>query len=488
MSLDATALREWVQRVVHGTADRRAFLRCMLGLGLSGPYIAHLLTACTPAQAQTKQPAADFVPTRRGGGGKLRLLWWQAPTILNPHLASGTKDFDASRVVYEPLAAFDPDANFVPILAAEIPSLENGGVARDGTSVTWKLKQGVVWHDGKPFTADDVIFTWEFAADSATGATTAGSYTSIAHIDKLDDHTIKVVFQEPTAFWYDAFFGGRGLILPKHLLSQYKGQESRNAPYNLKPIGTGPYKIVEFKPGDVALYEIHPHYHMSNRPFFDTVELKGGGDATSAARAVLQTGEFDFGWNMQVEHAVKPYPFQTDALIRQAYALAVDRRTIGEQLYGPSGQPTSNFLTAPPRFVSPNTTWEFDLKKAAALLEQAGWKRGSTGVRTKNGQRLQVVYQTSVNPVRQKTQAIVKKAFEELPRTSTPTSRCTTRPRARLIRRRTWIALRVRRSPKRPTTGLAVTWCAGRMRTTIGSGSRPRQNWSRCSARRCSSR
>jgi len=75
MSLDATALREWVQRVVHGTADRRAFLRCMLGLGLSGPYIAHLLTACTPAQAQTKQPAVDFVPTKRGGGGKLRLLW-----------------------------------------------------------------------------------------------------------------------------------------------------------------------------------------------------------------------------------------------------------------------------------------------------------------------------------------------------------------------------------------------------------------------------
>jgi peptide/nickel transport system substrate-binding protein len=456
MSLDATALREWVQRVVHGTADRRAFLRCMLGLGLSGPYIAHLLTACTPAQAQTKQPAADFVPTRRGGGGKLRLLWWQAPTILNPHLASGTKDFDASRVVYEPLAAFDPDANFVPILAAEIPSLENGGVAKDGMSVTWKLKQGVVWHDGKPFTADDVIFTWEYAADSATGATTAGSYTSIAHIDKLDDHTIKVAFQEPTAFWYDAFFGARGLILPKHLLAQYKGQESRNAPYNLKPIGTGPYKSVGFNPGDVALYEINPHYHMPHRPFFDTVEFKGGGDAVSAARAVFQTGEFDFGWNMQVEHAVlsglerggkgkvlvtsgagiehilinftdpwtevdgersslkKPHPFQTDALIRQAYALAVDRRTIGAQLYGPSGQPTSNFLTAPPRFVSPNTTWEFDLKKAAALLDQAGWKRGSDGVRTKDGQRLKVLYQTSVNPVRQKTQAIVKKAFEEI--------------------------------------------------------------------------
>ena len=155
-----------------------------------------------------------------------------------------------------------------------------GTAKPDGTAVTWKLKQDVVLHDGQPFTADDVIFTWEFAADPATGAATLGSYTDIDHIDKLDAHTVKIVFKEPTAFWYDAFFSNRGHILPKHLFAQYKGQEARNAPYNLKPIGTGPYKIVDFKPGDVALFEINPQYHVPNRPFFDTVELKGGGDAT----------------------------------------------------------------------------------------------------------------------------------------------------------------------------------------------------------------
>ena len=101
----------------------------------------------------------------------------------------------------------------------------------------------------------------------------------------------------PTPRWYIS--GGQ--ILPKHLFAEYTGANARNAPYNLKPVGTGPYKIVEFKPGDVAHYEINPHYHMPNRPFFDTVELKGGGDATSAARAVIQTGEFDFAWNTQVE-------------------------------------------------------------------------------------------------------------------------------------------------------------------------------------------
>jgi len=225
MSIDETALRECLQRVVHGTVDRRALLRWMIGLGLSGPCIAHLLVASTPAQAQTKQPVADFVPTRRGGGGKLRLLWWQAPTILNPHLSSGTKDSDASRVVYEPLAAVDLDANFVPILAVEIPSLNNGGLAKDGTSVTWRLKPGVTWHDGTPFTADDVVFTWEFAADPATGATTTGTYENIERIDKLDDHTVKVVFKVPTAYWYGAFCSRVGLILPKHLFASYKGQD-----------------------------------------------------------------------------------------------------------------------------------------------------------------------------------------------------------------------------------------------------------------------
>ena len=115
MSLDEATLREWVHRVVHGMANRRAFLRYMMGLGLSGPFLGNLLATYAPAQAQT--PAAESrcsSPPNAVEGGKLRLLWWQAPTILNTHLASGTKDLDASRVVYEPLAAFDPDANFVP--------------------------------------------------------------------------------------------------------------------------------------------------------------------------------------------------------------------------------------------------------------------------------------------------------------------------------------------------------------------------------------
>jgi peptide/nickel transport system substrate-binding protein len=429
-----------------------------MGLGLSAPSIANLLAAYRPAPAHGARPAPQaFAPSKRGGGGRLRLLWWQAPTILNAHLATGTKDLDAARVVYEPLGAFNVNGDLVPILASEIPTFENKGLAPDGSAVTWHLKQGVVWQDGKPFSADDVIFTWEYAADPATGAVSSGSYLNIQRIEKLDDYTVRVVFKEPTPFWYDAFFSGRGHILPKHLMGDYKGQNSRNAPYNLMPVGTGPYKIVDFKPGDVVRYEINPTYHVANRPFFDTVELKGGGDATSAARAVLQTGEYDFAWNMQVEKDVAerierqggrgvfeifpgsnvehiqlnrtdpwtevdgersslkaPHPFLTDGKVRQAYACLVDRRTIAAELYGATGLPTSNFIDSPKRFQSPNTRWEFNVEKAGHLLDEAGWKRGGDGFRAKDGRRMKILFQTSVNPVRQKTQAIVKRAFEQI--------------------------------------------------------------------------
>ena len=185
----------------------------------------------------------------------------------------------------------------------KFPTARTAALAEDGKSVTWKLKQGVNWHDGKPFTADDVVFNWEYAADPATAATTIGTYKDVK-VEKVDDYTVTVQFEKPTPFWADAFVGARGMIIPKHLFEPYKGAKSREAPTNLKPVGTGPYLFVDFKPGDMVQGELNPNYHMANRPYFDTIEMKGGGDAVSAARAVLQTGEYDFAWNMQVEDEI----------------------------------------------------------------------------------------------------------------------------------------------------------------------------------------
>jgi len=448
--MEERELRALVDQVKAGALSRRRFVRMMVGLGLTAPLAAQMLASAGVAQAQTKW---TFNPTKRGGGGLVKALWWQAPTLLNPHFANGTKDQDACRIFYEPLASYDPDGNVIPVLAAETPSLQNGGVAKDGMSVTWKLKKNVVWHDGKPFTADDVVFNWEYVMDPATAAVTIGPYRDIVRIDKLDSHTVKIVFKSPTPFWSAPFCGAaNGVIVPKHLFQAFKGDKSREAPTNLKPVGTGPYKFVDFKPGDIVRGELNPNYHVPNRPFFDQVEMKGGGDAIGAARAVIQTGEYDYAWNMQVEDEIlkrleqggkgradivsggniehiqvnttdpwtevegerssakTKHPTLSDPAVRQALNLLVDRGSVQEEIYGRTGIATANFVNAPSRFVSKNTKWEFSVDKANQILESAGWKRGGDGVRAKDGKKLKFVYQTSINNPRQKTQQIVKQA------------------------------------------------------------------------------
>jgi peptide/nickel transport system substrate-binding protein len=444
-------LRTMIDEVKDGRMDRRGFVQRMLAFGLTAPMATQILAIGGAAMAEGP---SVYKPTKRGGGGALKLLWWQGPTLLNPHFATGTKDQDGSRLFYEPLACWDPDGNMKLVLAAEIPSLQNGGLAADGTSVTWKLKPGVKWHDGKPFTADDVVFNWEYARDPATATVTIGVHRDIT-VEKVDDLTVRIKFKKPTPFWADAFVGAPGSIIPKHLFAEYKGAKSREAPNNLSPVGTGPYKFVEFKPGDVIRGEINPDYHMPNRPHFDTIEMKGGGDAVSAARAVIQTGEYDFGWNIQVEDDVllrlekggkgktayavggdtefialnftdpntevdgerssikTKHPLFSDPAVRKALSMLVDREAVKKVIYGRAGRVTPNFLNGPEQFVSKNTTWEFSIEKASKLLEDAGWKVGADGIREKDGKKLKLLYQTAINGPRQKTQAIVKQACQK---------------------------------------------------------------------------
>lgn len=411
------------------------------------------LAACGP---QKEAPPNQF--NTQNGGEVLKLLYWQAPTILNPHLSTGFKDSEASRITLEPLASFDENSKLVPVLAAEIPTVENGGVAKDGKSVTWKLKPGIKWSDGKPFTAADVAFSYQFIADPKVGATSAGSYELVKSVEVIDNQTIKVNFKEVNPAWYLSFVGSEGVILPRHIYENYQGENARQAPANLKPVGTGPYRVVEFKPGDTVVYEPNPYFREVDKLGFKRINLKGGGDATSAARAVLQTGEADYAYNLQVEAPVLkgleaggagkidsifgasierilinqtdpnkttadgersslkfPHPFFKDRQVREAFALAVDRNTIARQLYGVTGKPTANFLVMPAAYNSPHTKSEFNLEKAAALLEKAGWKDSNgNGIRDKDGVEMQVVFQTSVNPLRQKTQEIVKQGWQSI--------------------------------------------------------------------------
>ena len=490
--------------------NRRDVLRRSLALGLSAPIIAGLLAACggdddddddddeddggedptattgggggddpTATEAAeggddeedepTATEAADSgddedEPTAteevmaddKGGSGRLTLLNWQAATILNPHLAQGGKDFTAASVFLLALADFNNDGELVTQLATEIPSLENGLLAEDGTSVTWNLRQNVLWHDGTPFTAKDVVFTWEYVTHpDAAAVTTKSNFDAVESVEAVDDYTVLVTFTQSTPAWFDPFTTTQSLIVPEHILKDYMGATANDAPYNLDPIGTGPYIVTDFRPGDTVLYGINMDYFEPGKPHFDEVELKGGGDATSAARAVLQTGDVDYSLNLQVEaeilielsdggvgtlltpegpglerlminftdpnvdvdgefsHISVPHPALSELEFRQAIALLCDRDTIATQLYGPTGNAASNILTQPPRFASPNTSYEFNIDKAKTVLADAGWEV-QDGVLSKDGYSCNFIYQTSTNSVRQKNQEIVKQALEEV--------------------------------------------------------------------------
>ncbi|MEM9273947.1 MAG: peptide ABC transporter substrate-binding protein [Cyanobacteria bacterium P01_F01_bin.143] len=405
------------------------------------------MAACSDRPEQTNQNT-----------NSLKLLYWQAPTILNPHLSTGFKDSEASRITLEPLASFNNNGELIPFLAAEIPSVANGGVAADGKSVTWKLKQNVKWSDGQPFTAQDVVFTYNFVTNPEVASVSGGVYEVVSSVEAIDDYTVKINFKEVNPAWNLVFVGAEGMILPEHIYQNYNGANAREAPANLQPIGTGAYRVVEFKPGDTVIYEANPEFREAAQLGFEKIELKGGGDATSAARAVLQTSDADFAYNLQVEAKILqeleaagkgkvvsnfgalmerlvinhtdpnkatdegersslqfPHPFFSDRKVRQALTFAIDRKTIAEQLYGVTGQATANFLVAPQQYVSSNTSYEYNPERAAKLLDEAGWKdTNGNGTRDKNGVEMSVVFQTSVNPLRQKTQAIIKRDLQNL--------------------------------------------------------------------------
>jgi peptide/nickel transport system substrate-binding protein len=393
----------------------------------------------------------------RGEGGELRLIQWQAPTTANAHTGTGTKDFLAGQLVQEPLLEYMPDGSIFARLVTEVPSVENGLLAEDLSSVTFKLLEGVTWSDGEPFTANDVVFTWQWVTNPDNAAVSAEPWSVVESIEAVDDLTAEVTFKQPSAAWFECFTGGTvGPMLPAHAFGN--DPANRNAEFDTKPLGTGPFVLEELRPNDQVRYVANENYREPNKPFFATAVIKGGGEAAAAARAVMQTGEYHYAWNLQVEPAIldeidadgehgtyyvaqgaslerihlnfsdpntevdgqisemnTPHPILTDPAVREAINLAADRQTIADEFYGEGQPPTSNILTGLESWESPNTSWEYNLEKAAQILDEAGWvlEEGAE-LRAKDGVELKLVYATSVNAVRQKTQAVIKQSFESI--------------------------------------------------------------------------
>ncbi|MCF3972522.1 peptide ABC transporter substrate-binding protein [Paracoccus salsus] len=408
------------------------------------------------AATLTLAPAAF---AERGADGQVNIIMWQAPSTMNLYLSSGTKDIIAASMVLEPLANFTPDGLLSPRLAAELPSIENGGISEDLKTVTWTLKEGIKWSDGSDLTADDVVFTANYCMDPEGGCAQLAKFEGIETVEAVDPLTVKVTFTEPHPDPFSAFVGGQSPILQK---AQFENCLGAAAPtctdQNFNPIGTGPFKVVEFRTNDVITFEANPEYREPDKPAFATLTMKGGGDAAAAARSVLETGEFDYAWNTQLAPEVlqgmeasgkghveaafgslverihinltdpspslpegersttkHPHPFLTDPAVRQALSMAIDRNLLTEIGYGQAGQPTCNLVPAPAAWASDNTEClTQDIEGAKKLLDDAGWVPGGDGVREKDGVRLSMVYQTSVNAVRQDFQALIKQWWSEI--------------------------------------------------------------------------
>lgn len=407
--------------------------------------------------------ATGAVAAERGSDGRLGIVYWQAPSMLNPYLSGGTKEIEAASLVLEPLAGFDEHGNIFPRLATDIPTIENGGVAADMTSITWTLKAGLVWSDGTPVTAEDAVFTWAYCTRPQAGCAQASSFEGIADVEALGARRIRITFTEPRPFPYAAFVGADVPLLQKAQFEGCVGARAKQcAEENFAPIGTGPFRVREFRANDVVIYDANPAYREPGKPAFATVVLKGGGDAAAAARAVLGTGEFDYAWNLQVTPEIlaqmasagngrivmafatsverlllnqtdpgaslpddrrsvrmggtNPHPFLSDRRVRKAMSMAIDRAVIADFGYGRAARATCNIIPAPAAYASTanDACLAQDIEGARRLLTEAGWiDSDGDGIRERDGVELRVLFQTSTNPVRQGTQALIKHWWEQ---------------------------------------------------------------------------
>jgi peptide/nickel transport system substrate-binding protein len=417
-----------------------------------------LRTALLGAVAVMGLAPAAFA--ERGTDGEVKLTFPQAVSIMNPYLSGGTKDIYAASMVLEPLAGLSPEGVLIPKLVTEIPTLENGGISADMTSITWKLLPDLKWSDGTPVTADDAVFTWQYCTHPEGGCSQATKYEGIASVEAVDPATIKVTFSGPKANPYTAFVSALSPVLQKKQFEACLGAAAPTCtdPNNM-PIGTGPFKVTGFTVNDTVTMAMNENYRDPAKPAFASAVIKGGGDAEGSARAVMETGEFDYAWNTQIPPdaqaamtaagkgqfvvafgtlverletnttdpdpalpegeratAKHPHPVLSDIRVRTALSKAIDRSILVEVGYGAGGKPTCNVIPGPEGWASDNEGCiAQDMEGAKALLEEAGWTDSDgDGIRDKEGKKLKMLYQTTVNPIRQDFQALIKDWWTEL--------------------------------------------------------------------------
>ncbi len=402
---------------------------------------------------------ADAHEGERGRDGEVKIIYWQAPSILNPFLSGGTKDVESASLIIEPLARYNPQGELTPWLVDEIPTVSNGGVSEDLMSITWKITPGITWSDGTPFTSADVKFTAEYCMNEEMGCAQLTKFAGVTSVETPDDLTVVVNFGEATPFPYGPFVGGESPIIQAAQFADCTGAKAPECTdQNFGPIGTGPFVVTDFRTNDVIQLVANENYRDPNKPAFASMTFKGGGDATASGRAVMETGEFDYAWNLQLapdviaqmqegglgtpvagfgplverimlnntnpdpalgpdeRSVIKPHPFLGDPAVYKAMSMAIDRPLLVEIGYGQAGKVTCNWVPAPAAVNSDTFDCSTqDIAGANAMLDAAGYMdTDGDGIREANGVPMALLYQTSTNAVRQDFQALIKQWWSEI--------------------------------------------------------------------------
>ena len=382
---------------------------------VSAAIIISILTACS----QTSNTQAGTGP---GGGNswtKPGVLRWASnsePDNMDPVVGNQQTEVDLSMFWAGYLFNWSDQSVLFPELATTVPTLANGGISKDGLSITYHLRKGVKWQDGAPFSADDVIYTYQQVNNPANFVASTVGYdkTYIANIDKKDDYTIVVHLAKKWAPFVNNFFTMGSTpypILPKHILSKYPN--INKVPFNVIPVGTGPFKVVEYQKGSLIRMVANPGY-WRGPPKLKEIDYEIIPNENTIL-TLLESHQIDFQYYAPASQAPElnkltgyqiyltpftqygqiafnlQHPPLDDVRVRQALAYATDDRTmihnISHDVYVPGNSDQPPFLWAYDRGVK---KYDYDTAAAGKLLDQAGWAMGADGYRHKNGNTLEL--------------------------------------------------------------------------------------------------
>jgi peptide/nickel transport system substrate-binding protein len=383
----------------------RAARRACFGVG-----VAALFAACTRVGTESSGGVSGGNPWTHHG--VLRIANISEPDSLNPVVGNFQIDSDLAMLWAGFFFNFSDTSEFVPELATVVPSLKNGGISKDGKTIVYHLRRGVTWHDGKPFGADDVIFTFHAIMNKSNNVPSTVGYELVTTIDKIDDHTIRVHLKQPYAPFIATFFAQSGTpypVLPAHLLAKFPN--INQVDFNHQPVGTGPFVMERWQRGSRITFNANPHY-WRGPPKLKRIEYEPIPNENTIVTQ-LQSHGIDLEYNAASANyeqlkslpgyvtTLTPFtqygqlalnlktPALSDVRVRKALSYALDVpaliRDVSHGVNEPGNTDQPAFLWA---HNANATTYAYDAAKARSLLDDAGWRTGPDGIRSKNGRRL----------------------------------------------------------------------------------------------------